>query len=1353
MVQQPITATDASLRVDQWRLTSAAALIRRLSFPALTGQGLGRFAFPLLLLAACRDEPPLGPSNIPGAESVVRVEVSASRQVLSPGDSLYVTAQAFDAQERVLPAATFTWSSSNQTVATIDASGKVVAVSEGTTTITATSAGRSGTTQLVVSLVQLCECTRIVDSTAVTLIARNDTTGVYVFSVIGGPVPDMESGSIIVGAENGGFLRRVTSSSQSGNSITVQTELAYLEEAVVSGDFLVTTLADAESSIAAGPMATKWGPWTTTYMASGVSLAANGLCCKLDGITIGLKTDDGAKLPVFGPVKPSISGEFAIKDGDIDFLPRLEVSSGVRLGRLDYLRLAVRGGLALNLDAYEIKLSAAASAEGVVTLVKDSTLYIKQKPFATFIGPMPVAGIVTYRLSLKVTPTVSGSAVFGGKFRTGFYLTSGVEWSRTAGWKPVFGTSSYFDPSAPEFQSIEGAASVKIALVPEISVQFYGALGPKAEIEPYAEAAATAALSFKDLKPTGVDWETKISLGLNLNIGAKISILGRVDLAEATFGIPIIKPYKLARGFSDGPLTIYTSVTGEDRPDSLNVKVNPAFVDTLPPFGRDLSTSHLNLGIVANDSALLNDIRSGTSYRHTISVEDLPGNCTLGAPRAEGVSAAQYLQPVDTVAISSGMFIALGGTPTVDTLRVDCIPLGALRIRTVTSGKNPSPRNSFELERLDRPGAGKGTPPLVLSLPGGAGAADTIVDKLAPLNTYNGSTGRYKATIIPSRRNCAVARPSDHTATVLSGDTVFTDFRITCVALGFFRGRARTIDPDAASPSAPVFYRLAVAEGDDPSGVVAAMQAEDTAQILDANGTALIDSLIPLYNASGATGRHVAAIAGLPNRCRAQSDPSRSVTVFPGDTAIATFDVSCVERLHVAVTSVGPGTDSDGYVVSVDDVGGAATSLPLAPIDTIAISGVTPGERTISLSGVDENCELPPPVTRTVSASDSTLVSFVVNCPGPAAPRGLRTTLIGTDRIDLAWNPPLSGSPVAFYRVYRARAGAPGSEVAIDSDAGLDLSDQGLSPYTLYVYQVSSVDAQGITGPRSVPLAARTLDATPPSAPGPLVATAVSGSVVRLVWNSAADPETGISRYRIYRDRVLLDSTAQTTYLSAALSPRTTYSYQVEAVNGQGLTGPLSNLATATTLDVTPPTAPTGLVATVVGATRIDLTWNAASDPETGISLYRVYRNGTFLMATADRSLADSSLSPSTTYTYEVSALNGSGVEGPRSSPASATTLAAPSTTGDLEVVIESFGTGVPTAPYTLLLNSGTATSSHTVAPNATASLTGLLSQTWTLSLQGLPSHCRVVDGPNPRSVIIAAGGVVTTTFTVSCSP
>ena len=109
-------------------------------------------------------------------------------------------------------------------------------------------------------------------------------------------------------------------------------------------------------------------------------------------------------------------------------------------------------------------------------------------------------------------------------------------------------------------------------------------------------------------------------------------------------------------------------------------------------------------------------------------------------------------------------------------------------------------------------------------------------------------------------------------------------------------------------------------------------------------------------------------------------------------------------------------------------------------------------------------------------------------------------------------------------------------------------------------------------------------DTSPPSAPGALSATAVSGSRVDLSWGTASD-NVGVSGYRVERCQgsgcsnfAQIATTAGTTtsYSDTTASAGTSYSYRVRANDAASNLGPYTNTATATTPspDTSPPSAP-----------------------------------------------------------------------------------------------------------------------------------------------------------------------------------
>lgn len=93
--------------------------------------------------------------------------------------------------------------------------------------------------------------------------------------------------------------------------------------------------------------------------------------------------------------------------------------------------------------------------------------------------------------------------------------------------------------------------------------------------------------------------------------------------------------------------------------------------------------------------------------------------------------------------------------------------------------------------------------------------------------------------------------------------------------------------------------------------------------------------------------------------------------------------------------------------------------------------------------------------------------------------------------------------------------------------------------------------------------------------------------------------------------------------------------------------------------DTTPPSIPAGLVATPIAYSQIDLSWATSTD-DFAVGGYHVWRDGILVATTTSTLYSDTGLSPSTSYTYVVTAFDITGNESASSTSAVAQTFGVP---------------------------------------------------------------------------------------------
>lgn len=287
--------------------------------------------------------------------------------------------------------------------------------------------------------------------------------------------------------------------------------------------------------------------------------------------------------------------------------------------------------------------------------------------------------------------------------------------------------------------------------------------------------------------------------------------------------------------------------------------------------------------------------------------------------------------------------------------------------------------------------------------------------------------------------------------------------------------------------------------------------------------------------------------------------------------------------------------------------------------------------------------EWSPAVPITASPADKT---------PPTTPTNLTVPQVTHNKVDLSWNASSDSSGIATYQVWRgivwlAQVSAPATSY----------TDFTVASSTNYTYSVKAIDNSNNTSAASNSVTVTTPappDTTAPTPPTTVTLTRNTSTRASMSWSGAKDDSGTIERYIVQRNGVTLTTGVTTTnYTDTKVAAGATYSYVIRAVDAVGnvSSGSAPLIVTIPSgPDRVDPSVPTGLEATLVTSSQVNLQWNASTD-NVGVVRYDIYRSSSKIGSTTSTSFGDGRVRRDTRYNYKIRAVDAAGNISARSEP------------------------------------------------------------------------------------------------------
>jgi subtilisin-like proprotein convertase family protein len=342
--------------------------------------------------------------------------------------------------------------------------------------------------------------------------------------------------------------------------------------------------------------------------------------------------------------------------------------------------------------------------------------------------------------------------------------------------------------------------------------------------------------------------------------------------------------------------------------------------------------------------------------------------------------------------------------------------------------------------------------------------------------------------------------------------------------------------------------------------------------------------------------------------------------------------------------------DNDDFDLGFDDQSGNATvSCPptdkkiYKPAQDLSIFGGEGSVGTWTLEIRDEG-------NGDGGSLDAWSIEFCVNGivgEAPNAATELTAQTISSSQIDLLWTD--NADDETGYVVQRSEGGNKNYIDVITLAANnVNYSDMSLEGDVTYYYRIKSIN--GTNSSFSNEVSSKT-DSSVPNAPTGLKLESVSSEFVKILWedNSSIETEYVIERSmgsNIEFVEVAVYEANTILYTDLDVIGGMTYFYRVKARNLNGSSEYTNELEQI--VSIAPPAKPTNFIGTVNSANQITLTWDDNASNETSYVIERSVAdvNSYEMLVTLEADVTnheDAGLTPSTQYSYRISAKNDGG--------------------------------------------------------------------------------------------------------------